>query len=288
MNAPQNRHHAPIQGARRGAFTMIELLIVISVIAALAAMGFPMYKVIQRKVYIGSTATLVQAVSAAITTYGQSTWTWRQRVPGAGSAFTVPDPQCSLRTAYLWDMNQWQVNQNGTLTADMTLSGRITAGEIPPGAGTPPAVPIQPSKFRFIDGRPRQAAWDEVSSTSNAPNFGTSPNYASVAATENFDGPFDTDLIISGYSGFYDMCQPSIAKKFVNKRHQIIDAWGQPLRIAYAAKTYGASSFGVWSAGPNMVDAQDADSTGAPLDVFPNGAKGPSDDITSWKNNAAN
>ncbi|MBA3936849.1 MAG: type II secretion system protein [Planctomycetes bacterium] len=280
MNALQIRHSAATRPAGRRGFTMIELLIVISVIAALAAMGFPMYKVIQRKVYIGSTATLVQAVSAAITTYGQSTWTWRQR----RIANPVTDADWSLRTAYLWDMNQWIVNQAGGLSADMSLSGRITTGDIP--TSPTPKPPVQPTKFRVIDGRPDQNAWALVSSGSNPPNFSAAPTYSDDS--QLFDGPFDTDLINSGYSGFYDMCQPSIAKKFVNKRHQIIDAWGQPLRIAYAAKTYGASAFGVWSAGPNQVDAQDADSTGAPLDVFPNGAKGPSDDITSWKNNAAN
>jgi type II secretory pathway pseudopilin PulG len=268
---------------------MIELLIVISVIAALAAMGFPMYKVIQRKVYIGATDTLVQAVAAAMTTYGQSTWTWRQRTVAS------PDPKneahWSLRQAYLWDMNQWTVNQFSGRTADM-LTGKILTGEVP--ATPPPLTPIMPSKFRFIDGRPQQAAWALVSGSgdgyTNPPLFNTPPHYnlPSTDTAENFDGPFDTDLIQTGYSGFYDMCQPAIAKKFVNRRHQIIDAWGQPLRIAYAAKTYGASAFGVWSAGPNMVDAQDTDATGSPLDVFPNGSKGPSDDITSWKNNAAN
>lgn len=88
--------------------------------------------------------------------------------------------------------------------------------------------------------------------------------YAAVAASPTQDGGFPAPVIASGYTGFMDMAKPSIKPTFVSRQGIPVDAWGRPLRIAFAAKVYGVQSFGVWSAGRDGVD-------------------GTADDLQSWK-----
>jgi hypothetical protein len=78
------------------------------------------------------------------------------------------------------------------------------------------------------------------------------------------DGGFSPDLIASGYPGFIVMARPTIARRFLDQRQQPIDAWGRPLRIAFAADCYGSSWFGIWSFGPDGIDDT-------------------ADDLVSWK-----
>lgn len=87
--------------------------------------------------------------------------------------------------------------------------------------------------------------------------------YAAVTASPTRDGGFPAQVIDSGYTGFITMAQPQIKKSFINRMGIPIDAWGRPLRIAFAAKVYGTQAFGVWSAGPDGVD-------------------GTADDLKSW------
>ena len=112
-----------------------------------------------------------------------------------------------------------------------------------------PAVPNGPLKYYSLDGLPK-------------PISGASPDPALYDAA--FDSSVDKQLIASGYVGFYDMVRPTISGRFLKKNRQIVDAWGNPLRIAFAADTYGSSWFGLWSAGPDRRDDTD-------------------DDICSWK-----
>lgn len=85
-----------------------------------------------------------------------------------------------------------------------------------------------------------------------------------VTSSATSDGGFPPEVIAAGYAGYYAMVKPSIAPRFLNRRHQPIDAWGRPLRIAFAAGTYGPAWFGIWSAGPDGID-------------------GTADDIRSWR-----
>ncbi len=85
----------------------------------------------------------------------------------------------------------------------------------------------------------------------------------SVIGDEGSDGGFSAELIASGYQGPVAMLQPVLKKYDVNASGQVVDSWGHPLRIAYAAQIYGSADFGVWSCGPDGIDQ-----TG--------------DDITSW------
>jgi hypothetical protein len=86
---------------------------------------------------------------------------------------------------------------------------------------------------------------------------------AAVIASPTQDGGFPKEVIDSGYTGFVKMAQPQIKKTFISRQGIPIDAWGRPLRIAFASKVYGAMNFGVWSAGLDGID-------------------GTADDLKSW------
>ncbi len=212
---------------RRG-FTFVELVVVISVIAALAAMGFPAYKYIKRQVDIGATQSLVNAVAAAISIYPTKTWSWNDTDNTGKTLVDANNQPLNPRTAYLWDLNK----SNGA--------------DCPADA----ANPSGPKLFDSIDGTmPDPTKSDGPTTTAT-----TEPKIYRDLGPTTLPMASQYGLFFSGYTGFYDMVQPSIAKSFVNKKHQVVDSWGQPLRIAFAANTYGASWFGVWSAGPDMKD----------------------------------
>ncbi len=83
--------------------------------------------------------------------------------------------------------------------------------------------------------------------------------YAAVTASPTKDGGFSEEVIASGYTGFVTMAEPQIKKAFISRQGIPMDAWKQPLRIAWAAKVYGTVGFGVWSAGLDGVDGTDDD-----------------------------
>jgi|GEM_PF-5335832 prepilin-type N-terminal cleavage/methylation domain-containing protein len=238
----------------RRAFTLLELIVVISVMAVLAAMGFPAYKFIKRQVDIGATQTLVQAVAAAITTYGQKTWSWcdmtAPSTPGGTPTLVLTNGQPTTHTMYLWDLNGANPNDpSNTNQPDCLINAHNPSlgKKYDSIDGTPPnptltndtSKSLGGSGLTTLDGEPKVDNRDGM--LPNASFFANNPAKA-------------YGLWVSGYSGFYDMCQPSIDHRFVNSKHQPIDSWKQPLRIAFAANTYGSAWFGVWSAGPDMTD----------------------------------
>ena len=85
-----------------------------------------------------------------------------------------------------------------------------------------------------------------------------------LVASATTDGGFPPEVIAAGYTGFYAMVKPTISLRFLSRRHQPIDAWGKPLRIAFAAGVYGSMWFGIWSAGTDGID-------------------GTADDVKSWR-----
>lgn len=169
----------------RTGWSFVELVIVISILMALMACVIAVWSLVRTRTAIGSTHTLITAVSAQITTYGVPVWQWQD----SGGTRTGP---------------MFDLNHDG-----------------------------------LIDGRPAVVAGDDV------------------------DGGFPAAVIASGYRGFVAMSGITPGKTSLAKNQQPLDAWKRPLRIAYAAKIYGTTTFGIWSAGPDGVD-------------------GTADDLCSW------
>lgn len=85
-----------------------------------------------------------------------------------------------------------------------------------------------------------------------------------VTTSATTDGGFPSEVIATGYAGYYAMVRPTMALRFLNRRHQPMDAWGNLLRIRFAPYVYGSHWFGIWSAGPDGID-------------------GTADDLNSWR-----
>ncbi|MBA3683774.1 MAG: prepilin-type N-terminal cleavage/methylation domain-containing protein [Planctomycetes bacterium] len=205
----------------RPGFTLIEIIVVLGVIMALAGLGFPIMSAVRQRANVQSTRSLVQGVAAAISMYPVRQWTieWDHDGDdpdndgyGSGSARATARKSVSVP---LWDLNQ-----GASPAADGT--GQFEGDDL-------------------IDGFP-----------------------ATSAGATN-DGPFWSTLLDSGYGGFLRMTNAPISSKSVNAQGQVIDAWRQPLRIEWNARTYAPSGFGVWSIGRDKT-------TGTP------------DDLCSWRN----
>lgn len=114
----------------------------------------------------------------------------------------------------------------------------------------------------------RQWSWQEPSGARTGQLFdlnrdGLIDGAPGITATADLDGGFSTELIASGYRGFIAMSGMPMKKSQIGKNQQPLDAWQRPLRIAFAAKVYGTTAFGIWSPGPDGID-------------------GTADDLTSW------
>lgn len=80
--------------APRAAWSLVELLVVISILVALIAMGFAIWSMVRTRAAIGSTQSLVTAVATQITTYNTKVrlWTWQD---GGGAT----------RSEHVFDLN---------------------------------------------------------------------------------------------------------------------------------------------------------------------------------------
>jgi prepilin-type N-terminal cleavage/methylation domain-containing protein len=234
---------------RRG-FTFVELVVVISIIAALAAIGFPVWGMISTRVKVNATDALVNSVATAITTYQTKTWTWNIE--------PIQTNPPRMRTYHIFDLNHFGTVENP-----------------PPNSPGEPDLPDAPN------GAPRFFSIDGYTAPENLPfysgtEFVSSPtetNPEANPAPPPYDVNFHLAILKSGYRGFINMAQPQIKKSFINKRGQVVDAWGRPLRIAFAAKVYGTQAFGIWSAGVDKLDDLKTRKS--------------SDDLRSWKTQGA-
>ena len=213
-------------------------------------------------------------MAAAIVNYGNKTISWydmdftgMNTPTGTTVVATIHQPP-TQHTAFLWDLNSPNVVKppnypGGTNTADLPVNGHF---------------PTVNFKYDSIDGTPPDPTrtgdtslsmgGGGITTTTGEPHDNRDGWITGCSFFGNTTATYN-GLWFSGYRGFYDMAQPAIDKKFINKKHQPIDAWKQPLRIAFAANTYGAGWFGVWSAGPDLTDDTP-------------------DDIQSWTTHAGN
>ena len=188
---------SPQQPLGRRGFTLLELLVVISVIAALAAVGLPTINYMRHKAQVAATEAVVKQVAMTISV--------RQE-----RHHTIDDGSGNLVTFPIWD-----VNDDG-----------------------------------LLDGNPEK----------EQPVLAADRKYPAVVLAEP-----------EPYRGFINTVSFEVAERHVDELGRVVDAWRQPLRIAYGAGAYGSLGIGVWSIGDDGVDG------------FATGHDGTDDDITSWK-----
>jgi len=220
-------------GTIRSGFTFVELVVVITVIAALAAIGFPVFRSVKKASDVSATESMVHAVATAMSTYQLKTWTWETKA----ATSTMP---AEMRTFHLWDLNRYLANAT-TLNPDIKMSepeGTPSMKKFFSIDGYTPGSKV----FHVKPGKDQQKIFEEASTGIKGP------------AKELWDGNFPPPVIKSGYTGFMNMVAPTIYKKFIRKDGIIIDAWELPLRIHFQAKIFGTDSFGIWSAGYDRSD----------------------------------
>ncbi|TVR47758.1 MAG: prepilin-type N-terminal cleavage/methylation domain-containing protein [Planctomycetota bacterium] len=169
---------------RRG-FSLIELLVVMVVITALAGLTYGYIDYARHRSLLAASEGLVQSVATAIVNHQGRYWQFLD--------------QGQLRSVPIFD-----VNRDGLLDGDPV---RINA---------------------------------------------VNPN------------TYSASLVASEYPGFLGLTGVGLPRRNVNELGQVVDSWGQALRIAFDAQRYGANRFGIWSIGPDGVD-------------------GTIDDIRSWE-----
>jgi prepilin-type N-terminal cleavage/methylation domain-containing protein len=178
---------------RRG-FSLIELMIVIAVMAALAGMVVVTVPYFKKSAEISASRTLVNGIASAISYYRPG----EILVPKS-----LPDlPAEKIRR--FWDFNRLAAApfQDGLLDGDPGLDPAFTASD-------------------------------------------------RIAA----------DLV--GYRGFLGQTGHAVPTRHCDRYGRVIDSWKHVLHVRFAADTYGASNFGVWSDGPD-------------------GIEGTKDDLKSW------
>lgn len=253
----------------RGGFTFVELVVVISVIVALSAIGFPVWGMISNRVKVNATDSLVQSIATAITTYQTKTWTF-----DANTTSALP---AKPRMYHTFDLNHFTPSsldsgspdpQPDLLDAPVSKGGYLRFFSID-GYMPPEISPFYNASASFP--KPVTAPY-VLNPTKTDPQAVTNP--------DDYDVNFHLAVLQSGYRGFIAMAQPQIKKSFINKRGNVVDAWGRPLRIAFAAKVYGTQAFGVWSAGLDAIDNIEKDPNTA--------ARLSDDDLRSWRTQGAN
>jgi len=167
----------------REAFTLVELLVVMAVIASLAAIAFPVYTMQRERSEVEQTRSLIGALATAVAQDGRT----------------------------------------GITCADGSIRR-----------------PFDLDRDRMIDGDPGHPE---------------APTALAAVAPE-------------GYRGLVADTGTNLRQSQINAWLQPVDAWGRAVRIAWVPGGFGAGDYGLWSAGPDGIDA--------PQDPG-------SDDIRSWE-----
>lgn len=114
----------------RAAVTLLEILVALAVLAALAAAGFPAWRAIDGRARVSATRSLIHTVIAAIAIYPQKSWTVLHDHDGddpdgdgwAGAVQATP-PQ--RRIGRMWDLDDR--GPGAELAGDGLLDGRPAA-----------------------------------------------------------------------------------------------------------------------------------------------------------------
>ena len=179
---------------------------------------------------------VVIAVIAILASIGIPTWLHMQKKAAVDSTRTLVNAVATAIASY--PMRNWQVAILVPASSPPRYEPRI--GRLFDLNGTGSGLGVRMTGDGILDGDPK------LENTQAA-------------------GSFPDDVIESGYTGFITMTQPPIAKRNVDAgTKRVVDAWKQPLRIAFGADVYGPAGFGIWSIGPDKV-------------------QGTRDDITSWE-----
>jgi prepilin-type N-terminal cleavage/methylation domain-containing protein len=268
--------------ARLG-FTFVELVVVITVIAALAAIGFPIYKSVRKQADVSATESVINAVAAAMSAYQLKTWTWYENPRN-------PQPT-EKRTYHIFDLNHF--NESGERNPDIRKNGGpfefYSIDGYTPGSRSEhdpsykkAILAKDVNDARFI--KPHTQKWDERNNPWDKATRGN---------TRTFDSNIPPAAVIGGYTGFMNMAGASLAlhPRFIDKRGILRDAWGEPLRIWFYPRIFGSDSFGIWSKGNDKWDKifQDVDMNVIAADLDDELRKMnmekdvKNDDIASWK-----
>lgn len=90
------------------AFTLVELLVVITVIAILLGLAIPSWLVVRSSLRKSAARSLVEAVAQAVVSYGRTAW----QAPERSGGLVQVDPltrEVRMRSYVMWDWNQDQV-----------------------------------------------------------------------------------------------------------------------------------------------------------------------------------
>ena len=175
----QDANRAPCRSgcftqSQRHAFTLIELVVVMGVIAAMAALTYGYLDYARHRAELAATEGLVQSVATAIVNHQGRYW---QYLDGG-----------QMRSVPIFD-----VNRDGLLDGDPVKINAITSGS------------------------------------------------------------FSDAIVDSGYSGFLGTTATDLPIRNLDEQAQVIDSWGQVLRINFDAQRYGANRFGIWSIGSDGI-----------------------------------
>jgi prepilin-type N-terminal cleavage/methylation domain-containing protein len=255
LNLTQN----PRAPRHRLGFTFVELVVVITIIAALAAMGIPIYQSVRKQSSVDATTATIQAVASAISSYQAKTWSWEVRITsGTG------DKKSNL-SYHMFDLNHYGPVP-ATIASVATLLPQPDIPETGTSGGstmkyysidgyTPGSRPEHASRFRDgIAGQDATMLIHDETAAGDKWNARNNPWRGDKTAT--YDTGFPSKVLLSGYTGFLNMVGASLTlnKRFVDKRGILRDAWGLPLRIWYYPRAFGTDSFGIWSAGYDSWD----------------------------------
>ncbi len=206
------------------AFTMIELMVVMTVIIALAGIGFPVYNMVRVRSQVNATQATIQALAVAIAAQPRRTWSYSD---STGNPVNRP----------LFNVN----------SLDSATGGSDTWGDVDID-GDP-----DPNGNKIVD---------PVGSTANAERnasntdgmYGLESDFNLVTTNATNDLSAFKDIVASGYRGALYHLSLSLPANQVNIKKQPIDAWKKPLHLRWDSSKSWPGGFRIWSNGPNKID----------------------------------